>query len=53
MLNDLYFQQPEVAGSISWDARHPRTATQVTYVVLINIKGKLDQKRLILSLLNV
>ncbi|KAG1079408.1 hypothetical protein G6F42_023782 [Rhizopus arrhizus] len=25
-------EQPEVAGSISWDARHPRTATKVTYV---------------------
>ncbi|CAO0797341.1 unnamed protein product [Mucor circinelloides] len=24
-------EQPEVAGSISWDARHPRTATQVTF----------------------
>ncbi|KAI8646678.1 Endonuclease/exonuclease/phosphatase [Parasitella parasitica] len=24
-------EQPDVAGSISWDARHPRTATQVTF----------------------
>ncbi|CEP12264.1 hypothetical protein [Parasitella parasitica] len=25
-------EQPDVVGSMSWDARHPRTATQVTFV---------------------
>jgi hypothetical protein len=25
-----YVQEPEIAGSKGWDARHPRTATQVT-----------------------